>query len=186
MYTVAIPVTNRYSNRRMDCEAVLSELRRAGATRVWLCTARGIEREERLSEELALLKEHRLFFEARGIEVGVWLSSLGHGGTLVYDDARTLERAARYVKLTGLGGGTCPDSFCPICEPFATDYSNWIGRIAETGAKLIMIDDDYRLSSRSCGPGCCCEAHMAEYRRRVGEDVARPDMEKLIFTGGPN
>ena len=186
MYTVAIPVTNRYSNRRMDCEAVLSELRRADATRVWLCTARGIEREERLSEELALLKEHRLFFEAQGIEVGVWLSSLGHGGTLVYDDARTLERAARYVKLTGLGGGTCPDSFCPTCEPFATDYSNWIGRIAETGAKLIMIDDDYRLSARACGPGCCCEAHMAEYRRRVGEDVARPDMEKLIFTGGPS
>ena len=55
MYRIAIPVTNRYSNRRMDCEAVLSELRRAGATRVWLCTARGIEREECLSEELTLL-----------------------------------------------------------------------------------------------------------------------------------
>ena len=49
MYTVAIPVTNRYSNRRMDCEAVLSELRRAGATRVWLCTARGIERVKDLT-----------------------------------------------------------------------------------------------------------------------------------------
>ena len=29
MYTVAIPVTNRYSNRRMDCEAALSELSEA-------------------------------------------------------------------------------------------------------------------------------------------------------------
>ena len=186
MYTIAIPVTNWYSNREMDCEATLNELRRAGATRVWLCTARGIEREERLREELRLLKEHRLFFEANGLEVGVWLSSLGHGGTLVYDDARTLERASRYVKLVGLGGETCGDSFCPSCEPFATDYSEWIGRIAETGARLIMLDDDFRLSARSCGPGCCCEKHMAEYRARVGEPVRREDMEKLIFTGGPN
>ena len=186
MYKIAIPVTNWYSNRRMDCEAVLAELKRAGASRVWLCTARGIEREERLKEELALLKEHRLFFEAHGIETGAWLSSLGHGGTLVYDDARALERASRYVKLTGLDGSTCSDSFCPSSEPFATDYVDWIGRIAETGIRLIMIDDDYRLSARPCGPGCCCEGHMAEYRRRVGENVARADMEKLIFTGGPN
>ena len=55
MYKIAIPVTNWYSNRRMDCEAVLAELKRAGAARVWLCTARGIEREERLREELNLL-----------------------------------------------------------------------------------------------------------------------------------
>ena len=185
MYTIAIPVINWYSNRQMDCEAVLAELRRAGAVRVWLCTARGIEREERLSEELALLKEHRLFFEAHGIEVGVWLSSLGHGGTLLHDDPQGLERASRYTKIVGLRGGTCGDSFCPSCEPFATDYSEWIGRIAETGARMIMLDDDYRLSARPCGPGCCCERHMAEYRRRVGEPIQREDMEKLIFTGGP-
>ena len=185
MYKVAIPVTNWYANRRMDCEAVLSELRRAGASRVWLCTARGIEREERLSEELALLREHVRFFEAHGIEAGAWLSSLGHGGTLAHEDARALERASRYVKLTGLDGSVCADSFCPSCEPFATDYVNWIGRIAGTGVRLIMIDDDYRLSARPCGPGCCCEKHLAEYRRRVRENVAREDMEKLIFTGGP-
>jgi len=186
MYTVAIPVTNRYDNRRMDCGAVLAELARAGASRVWLCTARGIEREERLSEELALLKEHRLFFEAHGIETGVWLSSLGHGGALVYDDPRALERASRYTKLVGLSGRTCSDSFCPSGEPFATDYVNWIGRIAGTGVRMIMLDDDYRLSARPCGPGCCCGKHMAEYRRRVGEPVERADMERLIFSGGAN
>ena len=186
MYRVAIPVTNWYSNRQMDCEAVLAELRRAGARRVWLCTARGIEREERLREELALLEEHARFFEANGVEAGAWLSSLGHGGTLAHDDASSLSRASRYVKLVGLSGGTCPDSFCPSCEPFASDFVGWIGRVAGTGVKLIMIDDDYRLSARACGPGCCCEAHLAEYRRRVGEDVARQDMEALIFTGGPS
>ena len=187
MYKVAIPVTNWYPNREMDREGTLRELRRAGATRVWLCTARGIEEEDVLSAQLTTLKRNRLFFEERGIEVGVWLSSLGHGGALAHEDGRPNARAARYTRLVGIQGGTCEDSFCPSCEPFATDYSQWIGRIAQTGAKLIMLDDDYRLSLHNAGgPGCCCEKHMAEYRRRVGEDVRREDMEKLIFTGGPN
>ncbi|MBO4299204.1 MAG: hypothetical protein J5998_10415, partial [Clostridia bacterium] len=43
-----------------------------------------------------------------------------------------------------------------------------------------------RLSARPCGPGCCCEKHLAEYRARVGEPVARENMEKLIFSGGQN
>ena len=186
MYTVAIPVINRYGNREMDLEGTLRELRRAGAGRIWLCVSRGIEREEQLEDELRLLTLHREFFEAEGLEVGVWLSSLGHGGALAHESGATQDRAKRYVKIVGLSGRSCDDSFCPACEPFATDYAAWIGRIAASGAKLIMLDDDFRLSGRSCGPGCCCEKHMAEYRVRVGEDVRREDMEKLIFTGGPS
>ncbi len=183
MYTIAIPIINR----TLDCEGALAELRRAGATRVWLCTARGIESEDRLETELRLLKEHRLFFERNGLEVGVWLGSLGHGGALAHDNGQPMLRTSAYVRLVGLGGGSCEDSFCPSCEPFATDYSEWIGRIAETGARMIMLDDDYRLSLHSAkGPGCCCDRHMAEYRRRVGEPIGRDRMEKLIFAGGPS
>ena len=187
MYKVAIPVTNWYPDRKMDREATLHELRRAGAGRVWLCVARGIEDESILSAQLKTVKENRLFFEERGVEVGVWLSSIGHGGPLSHEDGGAKAKTDAYVRIEGLNGGVSGDSFCPACEPFATDYSEWIGRLAETGAKMIMIDDDYRLSLHGVkGPGCCCPKHMAEYRRRVGEDVRREDMERLIFTGGPN
>ena len=187
MYKVAIPVTNWYPDRKMDREATLHELRRAGAGRVWLCVARGIEDESILSAQLKTVKENRLFFEERGVEVGVWLSSIGHGGPLSHEDGGVKAKTDAYVRIEGLNGGVSGDSFCPACEPFATDYSEWIGRLAETGAKMIMIDDDYRMSLHGVkGPGCCCPKHMAEYRRRVGEDVRREDMERLIFTGGPN
>ncbi len=182
MYKLQIPVINA----NIDPEAVLAEIEKAGAHRVWLASARGIEEESTLRKELELLKKHRVFFEERGYEVGVWISSLGHGGALAQDDPEALSRADRYEKLVGLDGGTCGDSFCPTGELFAHDYTDWIGRIAETGAKMIMLDDDYRLSLRSCGNGCCCDRHMAEYCERVGEQVTREQLKELIFTGGPN
>ena len=186
MYTVAVPVTNWYKDREMDCEATLAQLRRVGARRVWLCCARGIESEDVLSAQLEALKAHRVFFEAHGLEVGVWISSLGHGGTLAHEDPNALTRASRYVKLVGMNGTTCDDTFCPSGEAFAHDYVDWVGRLAATGVRIIMMDDDYRLCVRSTGNGCCCDYHMKEYRRRVGEDVKREDLEKLILRGGPS
>lgn len=185
MYKIAVPVTNRYPNRSMDAEATLRELQKAGAHRVWLCTARGIESEEILQDQLRLLKEHRLFFEAHGLEVGAWLSTLGHGGALSHQEGE-IPDLDRYQKIVGFDGSTCEDGFCPSDEAFADRVSTWIGRIAKTGIHMIMLDDDYRLSIRACGSGCCCEKHMDEYRRRVGKPVRREDMRALIFSGGPN
>ena len=182
MYKVQIPVINATLNP----EAALIEIQKAGAQRVWLASARGIEEEETLQRELKLLRENRLFFEEKGLEVGVWISSLGHGGALAQDDPDTLKRADRYERLVGLDGGTCGDSFCPTGETFVKDYVDWIGRIAETGAKMIMLDDDYRLSLRPCGNGCCCDRHMEEYGRRIGEKITREQLKKLAFSGGPN
>lgn len=182
MYEVQIPVINM----NLDPAAALPEIEKAGAKRIWLASARGIEEESTLRTELELLRKNRLFFEERGIEVGVWISSLGHGGALVQDDPDALKRADRYEKLVGLEGTTCGDSFCPTGEAFVHDYVEWFGRIAETGVKMIMIDDDYRLSLRSCGNGCCCDRHMAEYCERIGETVTREQLKELVFSGGPS
>lgn len=182
MYSIQIPVINA----TLEPEKALVEIQKAGAFRVWLASARGIEDEGTLKRELELLVKNRMFFEERGYEVGVWISSLGHGGALVQDDPESLVRADRYEKLVGLEGTTCGDSFCPTGEAFVHDYVEWIGRIAATGAKMIMIDDDYRLSLRSCGNGCCCDRHMAEYCERVGEKVTREQLKELVFTGGPS
>ena len=183
MYKIAVPITNRYPNREMDEAATLAELKRAGAQRVWLCACRGIEAKDVLADDLRLLRQHRLFFEANGLEVGAWISSLGHGGPLAQDDPDALINANRYQKIVGLSGETGCDGFCPSGEAFSRDYSNWISRIAQTGIKLIMLDDDYRLSTRPCGNGCCCDLHMAEYRRRVGEHIDRAQMFPLIMQG---
>ena len=186
MYKIAVPITNRYPNREMDEAATLAALKKAGAQRVWLCACRGIEAEAVLADDLRLLRQHRLFFEANGLEVGAWISSLGHGGPLTQDDAGTPLNGKAYQKIVGLTGETGCDGLCPSGEAFSHDYAEWIGRIAQTGIKLIMIDDDYRLSTRPCGNGCCCDLHMAEYRRRVGENIERKDMFPLIMRGKAN
>ena len=183
MYKLQIPVINTNLKR----ETALAELKRVGASRVWLSTgSRGIETEERLQFELSLFRENRVFFEEHGLEVGIWLAGLGHGGALAQDDPDKMLRSDRYEKIVGLDGGTCEDSFCPTGEAFVHDYLNWIGRLTETGAKMIMVDDDFRLSLRPCLNGCCCDRHMAEYSRRVGETVTREQLKKLVFTGGPS
>ncbi len=186
MYTVAVPVTNWYKDREMDCEETLRQIRRVGAARVWLCCARGIEKAEVLSAQIETLKEHIAYFENAGLEVGVWISSLGHGGALSHEDPEVLGRTDKYVRLVGMNGTTCGDTFCPSGEAFSRDYVDWVGRLAATGVKIIMMDDDYRLCVRSTGNGCCCDFHMKEYRRRLGEDVKREDLEKLILRGGPS
>ena len=182
MYRVQIPVTNF----GLDCEATLAELRRAGATRVWLSTgSRGIESEERMQKELDLFRKNRIFFEERGIDVGIWIGGLGHGVVLAQDDPASWKLPDRYEKLVGIEGTTCDDSLCPTGEVFVHDYLRWIGRIAETGAKMIMIDDDFRLSLRPCGNGCCCDRHMEEYCARIGEKVTREQLKELVFSGKP-
>ncbi len=185
MYKVAVPVTNRYNNREMDCEKTLTELKKAGAARIWLCCCRGIENEKMLSADIAALKKHIPFFENAGLEVGVWISSLGHGGELSGIES-DYSRADKYVLMQGVKGGACRDSFCPSGEAFAEDFSNWIARLAGTGVKMIMLDDDYRLSLRSIGNGCCCDYHMKRFEELTGEKVERKDLEKLVFTGGRN
>lgn len=183
MYRISVPVTNWFPNRTLDREATLAELRRVGATRVWLCSARGIEGETRLAEEERLLIENRAFFEQSGLEVGVWICSLGHGGALIQDDPDALRNAGKYRRMVGMNGTTCDDTFCPSDEAFVRDYADWVGRIAATGAKLIMLDDDYRLCVRPNGNGCCCEYHMKEYEKRVGRKIDRSELKALVFGG---
>lgn len=182
MYKIQIPVISD----SLDPAAALVEIEKAGASRVWLALPRGIENEKKLSASLERMKVNRQFFEERGYEVGIWISSLGHGMPLAQDEPDMLERADRYEKLVGLEGTSCGDAFCPTGEVFVHDYVEWIGRIAEAGAKMIMLDDDYRLSLRSCGNGCCCDRHMAEFCERVGEQVTREQLKELVFSEKPS
>ena len=88
--------------------------------------------------------------------------------------------------MVGLNGTTCENTFCPSDEAFQLRFTDWVMRVAEAGTKMIMLDDDYRLSYRPCGMGCCCDFHMREFGRRLGRAVDRDDLATKIFTGGKN
>ena len=107
MYKISVPLV-RYAEFH---EENLAHLRRFGAERVFLCASRGFGSAEEKRAEYARLAENIRFYTAAGYEVGVWISTIGHGGELVGgpDGAPVTD----FTRLTGLKGRSTSDSFCP-------------------------------------------------------------------------
>ena len=184
MYTLSVPITNWSPDRPLDCAATLKELRRAGAERVFLCVCRSVAPEAEKRAQLAALRQNIPFFEQAGLEVGVWMSTLGHGGPLVSGGGA--EDAVDFPRIVGLSGETCEDSFCPMDEGYAALFADWVEQVARAGARRIMLDDDYRLAYRAYGMGCACEKHLARMEEICGERLSRAQLRRLAFSGAPN
>ena len=129
-------------------------------------------------EDLDEVKGMRLFFEGHGFETGVWVGeTIGHGSPGRVSDT--------YTSVVNLDGKAAPGAFCPLDEQFAGDICDLVTRVARTGTKMIMLDDDFRMAFRG-GLGCCCDRHLADYRRRLGETVSREEIMAKAFCGKPN
>ena len=179
-YTVSVPLV-RFAEHY---EENIREVKRLGASRVFLCPGQGFGTEAENERDYEALTRAIPIYRAAGLEVGIWISTIGHGGT--HPVPYPAEPEGGFTRLVGLKGQICAeDSFCPLDPSFSGAVCRHIGRLAETGPDLIMIDDDYRLGTRG-GCGCICDRHMAELRRRLGEDIAPEDVLTKAFTGGPN
>ena len=177
MYKLSVPIhIERYPEVKK--EAWLAELRRAKADRVFLAVCRSIDPAETKAKGLRALKELIPYFEDAGLEVGVWTSSLGHGGS-GYD-------YLNYARIRSVSGDSCSDSMCPLDAAFGKEFGEWLRDIALAGAKVIMLDDDYRLSYRSGGVGCICDLHMAEFAKLTGHTLSRAEILQKVFTGAPS
>ena len=175
MRKITIPtiVTNGHFNK----EATLKELKRCNADRIAIAIDREIEYKFSSPENLNLIKELIGYYEENGIETLVWLGeTCGHAGGKAdanspYTPLRTTQR-----------GDTAP--FCVMDENFTADFCEWIKNIAKTGAKMIMLDDDFRYGYRNGGFGCCCEKHMKALREELGEDIRESEIPEKVYNGG--
>lgn len=81
MYKVFIPVMNHKMSRQSK-QKLVSEIKRAEATAVFLTFSRVLRKEEMLRQEIALFCENKEFLEQNGIKVAAWLApTIGYGGT---------------------------------------------------------------------------------------------------------
>lgn len=186
---ISIPLMN-HSSTAEKRQKYLGLLREAGAKRVFLCPKRPVSDPEALEAMKKLLSENIEFYTENGLEVGVWIGGLGHGGALSHEDVSVM---GGYTRIRGLGnGGEADDSFCPLDPEFTAMYRNFIRVLAEAGARMIQIDDDLRISMH--GPvriGCACPLHMAELNRRAKDaglekcDYTREELDLELFTGKP-
>lgn len=180
MYKISVPITAGTKGERRA--QTLIELKRAKADRVFLCVPRCVSPEDVKARVVKELPEEIAFYTDNGFEVGLWTNSFGHGGSL--DDPSFYHG---YQNIVPMNGQISTDSFCPLDEGFQDVFARWISALAGTGAKLIMLDDDYRLGYRGSGElGCFCPLHLAKISELLGENVTREALVEKAFDGGPN
>lgn len=126
-------------------------------------------------------KKHIKIYEDLGYHCGVWISTLGYGGPLF---ANAVENTA-YTPIRSITGREAGDAVCPTDSRFVTRICRVVTDLAKAGARMIMLDDDLCLSVRP-GLGCACDAHLAEFCRRIGRSVTLAELPDLLFTGKPN
>lgn len=132
----------------------------------------------------AMLEKAIRFFQSNGIETGVWVSSLGHGGALSHEKDEYSTSDFTYIE--GVNGGGNRYGYCPMDPDFAEAFRKGLKTIAQMHPDLIMLDDDFRLNSRGYYMGCFCKLHLQEYYKMIGEVIPPDQLEQKIFTGGKN
>lgn len=175
MYTVSIPITGGLNIT--EREKAANELLRAKADRVMLCLPRSVDPENVKNEALKKLPEEVEYFRSKGLEVGVWISTLGHGC-----DARVNNS---YQLIVGTEGKTHNDSFCPLDENFTAELCRYIADLGRAKPDIILLDDDYRLGARGGSVGCCCPLHLKKISKIIGRNVTREEVHKSLG-GNPN
>lgn len=178
MFNVTVPI---YATSTADRDEILKVLRRVGASRVAVVVMRELDYGFSSPKTLVALEESLAFYTEQGYDPLVWV-----GQTFGHDTARGGD--AKYTTIKCLESAETENGsvFCPLDKNFLADFENWMINIAKCGAKLILLDDDFRLSYRGTGIGCCCDLHMQKLREELGEDIGREQIRAKAFNGGKN
>lgn len=136
-----------------------------------------------------LLADNIRYFSENGIEAAVWFGeTLGHGCCISGIGTPKDEPAIRnFTKIHGITGEENRFSFCPLDDGFADFFADNVKKAAATGTKLIILDDDFRLSLRDYGIGCACPLHMKKISALLGgEEITHGTLTKYVIHGSPN
>ena len=187
MYKISIPISMSTLLDAENLPRYLDDLKRCGAARVFLGGLGNIYTSEGLNyTHPDAIKRAIDYFRAANLEVGIWVSAFGHGSALMPES--TIQGEEKYTQITDISGYANEHySNCPMDKNFIRDYSEGIRRIAQLSPDLIMLDDDFRLHARrNIKWGCFCPLHLAEFYKRIGEEIPLTKLEKLLLTGGRN
>ena len=182
-YSLSVPVMNATVTPKTR-EEYLRQFLACEVRRVFLVPSLDVARGEVL--DLEQLRENLAFFETHGIEAAIWVGeTVGHGG-LTHDDPTGKAQPA-FVSLVNFDGERRPGTVCPLDTSFQERLKTLFTKLAATGAKLILIDDDFRLSQHGKDSFCClCPLHVERINQRCGEVLTREELRDRIFHGKPN
>ncbi len=185
MYSINVPIMNA-SLTDATRQEYLKLMQEAKADRVLLVVfgyGTDAEADKKTAESL---KKNISFLRAGGIRADVWIGeTIGHGGPLSFS-ADHVRDVSRYASMVNLLGQSIPTACCPLHEGFRKRIGEYVAAIAESGAEVILLDDDFRMSQHGPEFCCACDLHMKRIADLCGEDIRREDLKELAFSRKAN
>ncbi len=158
----------------------IEAFKEANVSRVFFTVFRSIGYSpEDLSYTAEFFGKYAKIFEEAGFEVGAWFVSLGHGGSVV----KKFDSEFAYIETRS--GKVNDGAYCPLDEEVVESFQNCIQTFIKNGAKMIMLDDDYRMLIKSGDMYCFCEKHLALMSQYLGREVESNEFAK-VFRDGPS
>lgn len=177
MYRISVPVM---PSAQKDFPEYARLCREAGADRIFLCAPSIFDPIP------ALLSEGVAYFKEQGFTVGVWTSTIGHGFVLSHD-IETDGNAPAFTQMIDITGEERAHANCPLDPAFRAHVAKRVAEYAVTGADIVMLDDDFRMSQHGGGQLCCaCPRHLARIGEILGEPVTREKLRPFVTDGIAN
>ena len=182
MYQLSVPIMNSTVNSSTR-EEYLRQFKACEASRVFIVPDTDVENGT--VRDFDALAQNLAFFSSHGIEGAIWVGeTVGHGG-LTHDALK--KEGNRFSPLVNFQGEARPGTVCPLNEAFGECLEKMFAQLAKAGAKLILIDDDFRLSQHGKEAFCClCDRHVEQINALSGDVLTREELKERIFHGKPN
>ncbi len=177
MHQLAVPIMLS-SVTEENRDVYLEQCREAGVARVMLVLASvWMPLPPHLAETVA-------FFKKNGLEVGIWTDTIGHGSVLTH--VVGAQSIPDFTSMVNLNGKERTGTFCPMDAGFRRHIAALVASLAKTGADIVMLDDDFRMSQHGGGLFCACPLHLADISRRLGEEISREALLPFVTEGKGN
>ena len=173
MYKISVPVINNNVDK-LGRERILKELKRLGATRVFLAISQYTTDEKVFVQKIKNLKENVDYFHSHGFEVGAWAWSFWVPDNIEFCNMRSIT------------GNEIKEFMCPTDKLFVEFAQNYFRKVAKTGVDIIQFDDDFRYGFLSDSPACLCDNHITRINSITGEELNREQIVEHILSGGKN
>ena len=177
MYQLSVPImasTVHPHNR----EIYAMQCKNANVSRIFLCVPSPKEGvPPTLSDTVA-------YFKSQGFTVGLWTDTIGHG--VVLKHVETDNNDAEYTEMVDITGKTLPFTNCPLDPAFRSHIARHIAALAKTGADIVMLDDDFRMSQHGEELCCACPAHLKRIGELLEERVTLDAIRPYVLSGKEN
>lgn len=137
----------------------------------------GTPAEDKIGKLCAVFRKIREGLASeKDLELGALIQSTqGHGW-----NGKVPLTGETWQKIVGRDGTESP-RMCPLDPAFRAYVCRAIREVAASGARFLLIDDDFGLRSNEC----FCPLHIADFNQAAGKNLSLPEIRTLMEEASP-